>query len=267
MAGSKKENDKPMCFIIMPISNQSGYEDGHFSFVYDDIIKPAVEKAGMVTYRADESKHTNLIQLDILKKVINSDIAICDMSAKNPNVFYELGMRQAFDMPTVLMKDNITTAPFDISGLRYVNYNKDMKYRDVLMAVDALSEALVTTYEKRDDRSEINSLIRLMELSSPAELKSIDISDSEREKMLNEIKFDSIMSKLDSLQLEQRRLGNAVLNNNDITSKDKNNAVQRALIRKFGLSDDLLDNLSMENNDILKDKLNCINVTSKKPRA
>ncbi|TOC19180.1 hypothetical protein CGJ90_22880, partial [Vibrio parahaemolyticus] len=141
------------CFVIMPISNQPGYESNHFTLVYEDIIRPAIEAAGMRPVRADETVNTNLIQLDILRKVIESDIAICDMSSKNPNVFYELGVRQAFDKPTVLMIDDATSAPFDVSSLRYVDYKKNMGFRDVNIAVEKLTQTLVETYEKRDDKS------------------------------------------------------------------------------------------------------------------
>lgn len=168
MATNKNVVDNKTCFVIMPISNQLGYDSDHFSLVYEDIIKPAIDRAGMVAIRADETVNTNLIQLDILKKVIESDIAICDMSSKNPNVFYELGVRQAFDKTTVLMIDDVTSAPFDVSSLRYVDYKKEMGYRDVKSAIERLALSLKDTYEKKSDKSEINSLIRLMELTTPA---------------------------------------------------------------------------------------------------
>lgn len=133
-----------------------------FSLVYEDIIKPSIINNKFIPVRADETKNTNLIQLDILQSIINCPIAICDMSSRNPNVFYELGIRQAFDLPTVLLKDNVTDAPFDISGLRYVTYSKNMKHRDVLDAVKQLTESILHTYEKRADQSEINSIIRLL---------------------------------------------------------------------------------------------------------
>lgn len=182
MTAKKQEKNvaDKSCFVIMPISTQPGYEADHFSFVYEDIIKPAIEAASMVAIRADETVNTNLIQLDILRKVIESDIAICDMSSKNPNVFYELGVRQAFDKPTVLMIDDHTAAPFDVSSLRYVTYSKSMGYREVKNAVEKLTRALIETYEKREDKSEINSLIRLMELTSPAQLNQVDLTDEDR---------------------------------------------------------------------------------------
>jgi 23S rRNA U2552 (ribose-2'-O)-methylase RlmE/FtsJ len=190
------------CFIIMPISTQLGYEPGHFSLVYEDIIKPAVIAAGMKPIRADETKNTNLIQLDILRKVIESDIAICDMSAKNPNVFYELGVRQAFDKPTVLMIDDVTTAPFDVSSLRYVDYKKGMGFRDVKKAVEDLTQALRDTYDKKDDTSEINSLIRLMDLTTPAQLNQVDISAEDR----TSIQISELTSSMHNMQAVQHKI-------------------------------------------------------------
>ncbi|PSV86561.1 hypothetical protein [Photobacterium leiognathi] len=154
----------------------------------------------MLPVRADETKNSNLIQLDILKNVIKSPIAICDISSKNPNVFYELGLRQAFDLPTVLLKDNITDAPFDINGLRYCDYNHEMKHRDVKSAVHRLRDMLIETYNKKDNKGEVNSLIRLLELTSPAEVPRNSMSGEEREGALIQIKLDSLMENVSTMQ-------------------------------------------------------------------
>lgn len=47
----------------MPISDCEGYEKGHFSHVYNDIIKPAIDKTDYMAIRADEVKETNFIHL------------------------------------------------------------------------------------------------------------------------------------------------------------------------------------------------------------
>lgn len=88
----------------MPIGDTDGYDKGHFTHVYDDIIKPAVELTEFTPRRADEVKETNFIHLDILTKLIEAPIAICDLSSRNPNVLFELGIRQAFDKPVVLIQ-------------------------------------------------------------------------------------------------------------------------------------------------------------------
>ena len=195
----EKQITKDECFVIMPISNQHDSDDGHFQLVYEDIIKPSIEANNLIPRRADETKNTNLIQLDILKKIIETPIAVCDMSSKNPNVFYELGMRQAFDMPTVLMKDENTTAPFDIQGLRYVTYKKEMRHRDVVKAISELTDCIKDTYAKKDDKTEINSLIRLMEFTTSAQITPTNISDSEKIERLHEFELNEIKVNIHNL--------------------------------------------------------------------
>lgn len=245
---SKKE--MPInCFVIMPISAQQGYDSEHFSQVYEDIIKPAIDLAGMVPIRADETANTNLIQLDILRKVIESDIAICDMSAKNPNVFYELGVRQAFDKPTVLMIDDETNAPFDVSSLRYVDYKRGMKYRDVNSAVTRLAETLKETYAKKDDQSEINSLIRLMELTSPAQLTQVDLSEEDRNEKIHELQISELTLMMQQLQASQSKIlheieSNRINTNADAWSRSKKNS--KLIFNKSDLNKYVVENLSDE---------------------
>ena len=114
--------DQKECFVIMPISDAEGYDKGHFTRVYYDIIKPAVESAGHKPIRADEVVSSNLIQLDIVERLIYAPLAICDISSRNPNVFYELGIRHAFNKHVVLMKDNVTPNDFDISSFRSIEF-------------------------------------------------------------------------------------------------------------------------------------------------
>src|SRR4051794_35684533 len=106
----------------MPISDQGGYSSGHFSRVYNYLIKPAVERAGLRPVRADEEKGTNLIHLNILRQLLIAEMAVCDLSSLNPNVMFELGIRQAFDKPVVLLRDDLTKEPFDISPMKYTKY-------------------------------------------------------------------------------------------------------------------------------------------------
>ena len=101
------------CFVIMPISDHDGYEKGHFRRVYEDIIIPACEKSDYKAVRADEVEETDIIHLSILKKIIEAPMAICDLSTRNPNVLFELGLRQAFDKPVVLIQEKGTERIFD----------------------------------------------------------------------------------------------------------------------------------------------------------
>ena len=79
----------------MPISDQGEYPKGHFSKVYEQIFKPAILEAGYEPYRVDEDKISNPIINKIFDAVQNCPMALCDLSNRNPNVLYELGLRQA----------------------------------------------------------------------------------------------------------------------------------------------------------------------------
>lgn len=167
------------CFVIMPIADCDGYEKGHFTHVYNDIIKPAIEKTEFTAIRADEVKETNLIHLDILKKLIDAPIAVCDLSTRNPNVLFELGIRQAFDKPVVLIQEKGTPKIFDIAPLRYLEYSKEMKYHEVLEAQKKLQEAIDATKSAESDTGNINSIVKLMALNSPAMIPHLDKSNKE----------------------------------------------------------------------------------------
>lgn len=184
------------CFVIMPISDHPDYEKGHFNRVYEYIIKPACEKAGYKPVRADDHNKSNFIVADIVQKVVNADMAICDLSSRNPNVFYELGLRQAFNKKTVLVKDYKTPRAFDVSGLRDMEYNESLRIDEVNKAVENLYNAIKETAEMKE--SEMNSMIQILGISKSATLAKPEKLTPETQILLNEIR--SLNTKMNSLQ-------------------------------------------------------------------
>lgn len=199
----KEEKEDNSCFIIMPIADPDGYEKGHFKRVYQDIIKPACEQAGFSPIRADDVQQTNLIHLDILRKLIDSSMAICDLSSRNPNVLFELGIRQAFDKPTVLIQEVGTPKIFDISILRYVEYRKELLYREVLDDQKAIADNLRATKIAKVNKEGINSIISLLSLSNPASL--VDVSSNDNSKMLQFILAEMSQLRKDFISNSQSK--------------------------------------------------------------
>lgn len=173
---SDNENKEKTCFVIMPIADHPDYSVGHFDRVYNHLIKPACEKAGFKAIRADDEKSSNMIMFDILKKIVECDMAICDLSSKNANVFYELGLRQAFNKKTVLITDDITNTPFDISGFRYIKYSESLRIDSVLHETKELVAMLTSTENAKDD--EVNSIVNLLKIQ-PAEVSKIHLNQQE----------------------------------------------------------------------------------------
>ncbi|BEM66950.1 hypothetical protein SME24J_09490 [Serratia marcescens] len=158
---NKSKEIEKTCFIIMPIADSSGYDNGHFLRVYNHLIKPACEAAGFKPIRADDVSSSHFIVVDILKKIVESDLAICDLSSRNPNVLYELGLRQAFNKKTVLIKDHKTDNIFDVQGFRYAQYDSNLRIDNVKSEIIKLSLALKETYEANGD---INSIVQLLQI-------------------------------------------------------------------------------------------------------
>lgn len=209
----KEENNN--CFVIMPISDCDGYEKGHFDHVYNDIIKPAIALTDYKAIRADEVKETNLIHLDILKKLIDAPMAVCDLSTRNPNVLFELGIRQAFDRPVVLIQEKDTPKIFDIAPLRYLEYSKDMKYHEVLASQKSLKEAIEATKNTEKDSGNVNSIVKLMAISSPAVLPNLD----------NNNKKSMAMDLLQSQMSEMRMMMEQLIQDNKRAGVKKNSLI------------------------------------------
>lgn len=156
------------CFVIMPISDVPDYPPGHFNRVFNHIIVPACKQVGYKAIRADVTSKTNVIIADILKHAVSCDMAICDLSSRNPNVFYELGFRQAFDKKTVLMIDERTARPFDISPIRSFQYSSTLRIDLVEKAISDLVKSLQETQMMKAD--EANSLLKFLSIDNPASL-------------------------------------------------------------------------------------------------
>jgi len=118
------------CFVIMAIGDQC-YEDivitaEDLHHRYNDLIKEALLKArpGLEIVRADEVALPGTITTDIIRRIMESDFVIADVTYPNPNVFYELGLRHASRPGTFIIRDKKgPSTPFDISHLRRIEYD------------------------------------------------------------------------------------------------------------------------------------------------
>lgn len=194
----KDNNRNKECFIIMPISDPIGYENGHFKRVYEDIFKPSCITAGYTPIRADDVCETGMIHVSILQKLLNSDMAICDLSSHNPNVLFELGIRQAFDLPTVLVQEEGTKAIFDIAPLKYCTYRKNHLYREVMEDRENITTFLTQTTESVKKGDMVNSIIRFMNINKAIIEEGAENNNSEA--------YRYILSEITQLKNEFRKI-------------------------------------------------------------
>ncbi len=103
------------CFIIAPFG---GWNDAY----YEEIYRPAVELAGLSPKRADDLYRPSAIVHDIWAFVKSSQVILADLTDKNPNVFYELGLSHALGKPVVMVTQSMDDVPFDLRALRVIQF-------------------------------------------------------------------------------------------------------------------------------------------------
>jgi len=98
---------------------------GYFDSYYVDVFCPAIEAAGLKACRADDLYRPSAIVNDIWSYTKNARIILADLTGKNPNVFYELGLAHALAKPAILVTESLEDIPFDLRGLRIIQYDKN----------------------------------------------------------------------------------------------------------------------------------------------
>src|SRR5688572_2541033 len=105
---AKQSNtERPKCGIVMPMSAIDGCNEAHWADVRH-IIGQSIEKAGFDARLVSDADEVTIIQSTIVQNLSQFPIVVCDVSGKNSNVMFELGLRLAFDKPVVVIKDDKT---------------------------------------------------------------------------------------------------------------------------------------------------------------
>lgn len=152
MAKQNNENgisevQKLMCGIVMPISEIDGCSEAHWKEVYS-ILSQSIEKAGFNSNLVSNSDDVGVIQKRIIQNLYDNPIVVVDVSGKNPNVMLELGMRLAFDKPTIIIKDDKTDYSFDTSSIEHLEYPRDLRFSKIVDFKDRLADKITQTYKK-----------------------------------------------------------------------------------------------------------------------
>lgn len=185
------------CGIVMPIAAMGDYSANHWSDVYA-IIKEAVGNTGYSARLVSESDDSTVIPKSIVQNLYDDDIVVCDVSGKNPNVMFELGMRLAFNKPVVLIKDDVTGYSFDTSTIEHLTYPRDLRYSSIQTFKKVLATKLLATYEaslKSDYRSFLSNFASI----KIAHLEHTTVGEAEAlEKIIN--KLDFIENRISSIE-------------------------------------------------------------------
>lgn len=138
--GRRFSAESDLCFVLMPFAAVDDIQK-----VYVEHTKPAVEKCGMRCMRADDIYGVSGVMQSIWEAINKSRVVIAEMTGRNPNVFYELGIAHTLGKPVIMITQSMNDVPFDLQHLRCVMY--EYKPRAIERFEDALTRTLTTVLQ------------------------------------------------------------------------------------------------------------------------
>jgi hypothetical protein len=117
--------DQKLCFVIMPFTEM-------LNPIYESIIKPVLKDLKYTALRADEIFTSKPIIDDIWTNIKKAKFLIADLTDRNPNVFYELGLAHALAKEVILLTQNLNDIPFDLRHYRIIVYQDSISGADKL---------------------------------------------------------------------------------------------------------------------------------------
>lgn len=109
------END--LCFIVMPFGSEE------LNVVYEDYVKPTLEEVcGLRCERGDDVFGSNVIMDDIRNSIDKAGLIVADLTGRNANVFYEVGIAHTLNRQVLLLAQSIDDVPFDLRHRRVLLY-------------------------------------------------------------------------------------------------------------------------------------------------
>ncbi|OYU74795.1 MAG: RNA helicase, partial [Alphaproteobacteria bacterium PA3] len=157
----------------MPISPIDGCSAEHWTEV-KTIITDAIEcieDPRLKVRLVSDADDVGVIQKRIVQNLYSSDIVVCDVSGKNPNVMFELGMRLAFDKPTVIVKDDKTEYSFDTGVIEHVPYRRDLRFASVVAFKKHLADKVTATLKDAAKNPDHSTFLKNFGTFSVASLK------------------------------------------------------------------------------------------------
>lgn len=118
--------EKKRCFVIAEFGKEGSDKRQRGDQVFSEIIKPAAKKCGYEAKRLLESAKPGMMVLEILSHLMNDDLVVADLTDSNPNVFYELGIRQMIYKPVIqMLEGKPEDLPFDVRGYKTIIFSRE----------------------------------------------------------------------------------------------------------------------------------------------
>ncbi len=121
-------------FVVMQVGDKGTPERERADEIYNYVVTPVLKELGIRAYRADLDPTPGQITPQMLRRLLDAQVVLADLTGRNPNVFYELGVAHSFARPIIALADNAKSLPFDTQDERVIELGE---YREVLSVAQA----------------------------------------------------------------------------------------------------------------------------------
>lgn len=170
--------ETPLCGVVLPISAIEDCSEAHWTEVLS-ILTQAIEAAGFEANVVSNSDEVGVIHKRIIQNLYDNPVVVVDVSAKNPNVMFELGMRLAFDKPTIVVKDDQTLYSFDTSAIEHIEYPRDLRFSQIVEFKERLAEKIVATHRKSIEDANYSTFLKHFGQFKVAKIEETEVSGQE----------------------------------------------------------------------------------------
>jgi hypothetical protein len=139
--------DPKLVLVLIPFNPE-------YDKVYE-IIKLVCARAGLNCVRGDEEHSRGDILGHIIKLMTKARVVLAEITERNPNVYYELGIAHAFGKSTILISRSLEDVPFDVQRLRILIY-KDLADLRPLLSESLLHAVADAHIEDSSDAPDLN---------------------------------------------------------------------------------------------------------------
>ena len=199
------EKDTKSCFLITPIGKPDSMERRFTDGLMDSVIKPVLYELGITLHVAHDISAPGSITKQIIEHLLNDNLVIANLTGLNPNVMYELAVRHAKRLPVVIVAENSTELPFDISDERTIFFTNDMQGVEELKP--KLKRSINVALADLKPDNPIYRVVTSEIIMASSETKEVD-------KIVLK-KLDDIESRIDRLSYSKRKFGiDQIISNN-----------------------------------------------------
>lgn len=132
----------PKVFVVCPIGSAASLKRQYSDRLLGNVVVPVMDQLQCDVIRGDQIPNPGRINDQIDHVLRSADIVIADLRDLNPNVMYELGVRQGLGLPWILMAPQGQRLPFDLHDYRTIFYPRDLE------AVDEVKRQLKMQVQK-----------------------------------------------------------------------------------------------------------------------